>query len=211
MSLERSKLRMALTKSMGQRLEEARDKAERDIYRHQGATTALTKVEQLINKHTQQVRDELVEAKEGEAPFELDDLISVGKYVVDRMMKLSRDIHTMASNSSLAAVRAEGVKKGYDSSVQTVFKEYEAERNKLESLAQMIEKGHIKEEGGEMVFVGDLDDPNMPRPAGVHPGPPLKEKRKAESKKKSIPKAKAAPKNSSTKRALNWPGKKVDA
>lgn len=199
MSLERSKLRLELTKSMGQRLEEARDKAERDIYRHQGATTALNKVEQLINKHTQMVRNEVVDVREGEEPFELD-LISVGKYIVDRMMKLSKDIHTMASSSEMAAIRAEGIKKGYDSSVQTVFKEYETEKSKLETLVQMIEKGHIKKEGNELVFVGDPDDPNMPRPPGVHPGPPLKAKRQTKPKK-------AAPK----KPAVKWPRKKVDA
>jgi len=215
MNVEKSKLKMLIAMNMGKELEELRDKAERNIYRHQGAAAAITKAEGKLNDVTQRVRDELVKSdEEGAEPlFDPRNPIEVGKYIINKLMLAAKELHELGNGEATSAMRAEGIKLGYEQSVKTVFKTYEEEKNKLENLAKMIADGTLVEEDG-VVLMKDAD-PRAPRPPGVHPGPPqtLKGQRQAEAAskgngktapakpvKKAKSKKKAAPKKAKTSR-----------
>jgi hypothetical protein len=180
-NLEKTKLKILTTKSIGQELEKSRDKAEKNIYRHQGAATALKKVEKLINTSSQEVRNELVAAAEAEElPFDAEDPMEVGKYVVGKLMAVSGKVHRLVDEACASSTRAEGIKLGLEESIKRVFKTYDEETTKLENIMKMIEEGKIAQDGDDLVVVRDPDDPNAPRPPGVHPGPPMKARRQEE-------------------------------
>lgn len=218
MSLEKSRLKMLIAENIGRELEEARDKAGRDIYRHQGAASALNKAEEALNKLTQKLKDEFIQS-DAELPFDPTNKIEVGKFIVEQIMKGTSEIHNLADISGQSAIRAEGIKLGYEASVKTVFKTYEDEKNKLDALAAAIEAGKIRKDGDELVLVEDVDDPKAPRPPGAHPGPPLKAKREAEGAKsaeefvpvKEPPKKKRTPKKKAPSKKAAKPRKRANA
>lgn len=210
MNVEKSKLKMLTTQALGKDLEDQRDKAERSIYRHQGAASALNTAEKRFNALTQKVRDEIINGeKEGKLPYDPTNAIEVGRYVVDSLMKGAKLLHELADAATASAVRHEGVKLGLDQAVGHVHASFDEEKNKVEQWAAAIEAGIIKKDGNDYVYVGDADDPRAPRPPGTHPGPPMKAVRQSDVKstkkgngktgpakpvKKKAPKKKAAPK-----------------
>jgi hypothetical protein len=212
MSIEKSELKMLIAGKMGRDLEDLRDRGERDVYRHQGATAALQTAENKINKITQEVKDELLAVtKDGkEPPFDPTDMLEVGKYIVGRVMTCASVVHGLADKEAASALRAEGTKHGLDQAVKQIFRVYEEEKSKLESFAKLVKSGQLLKDGDEFVFSADEDDPKAPRPVGTHPGPPLKAVRQAEVAT-TLKKVKAASKKTATKPKTKRSGKKADA
>ena len=198
MSIEKSRLKMLVAENLGRELEAARDKAARDIYRHQGATTALNKAEEKLNQVTQNLKDRFIKSDEP-FPFDPENRIEVGKFVVEQIMKGSAAIHELADVASKSALRAEGIKLGYDESVKTVFKVFDQEKNELVGLAEAIEADRVRQDGDNLVLAQNEEDPRAPKPVGTHPGLPLKSRRnagkKAPTKKTTKPRKKASAKD----------------
>jgi hypothetical protein len=218
MNVEKSKIKMLVARDIGQKLESQRDKADHDIYRFQGATTALNSAEKELNAITQKVRDELLDP-EKDLPFDPSDKIEVGKYIVDKLMAASKKLHDLADGAAKSALRAEGIKQGYEAAVKEAFVPFEEELKKVEAFEAALASGQIVIEDGAPVFKGSEDDPKAPRPAGTHPGPSLKTLRQNEvaaskgngktgpakpSKKK--PKKKVGKKRASPKKAAKKAG-----
>jgi len=181
MSLAKSEIKMLTAKALGKDLEERRDKAERDTYRYQGASSALRKLEAWINTRTQAVRDAVLD--EEHLPFDPTKPIEVGKYIVDEMMKVVKEVHEKAEAASIQAIQMEGQKEGLKAAIEQVHGVYDEEWKKIEAARQMLESGLLKEVDGDLVVVEGADAglrPGAPRPPGTHPGPPLKAIRQAE-------------------------------
>jgi hypothetical protein len=181
MSLAKSEIKMLTAKALGKDLEERRDKVERDAYRFQGAASALRKLEPWINTRTQAVKDAVLD--EEKLPFDPADPVAVGRYIVDEMMKIAKEVHEKAEAAAVQAIQMEGQKEGLKGAIEQVHGVYDEEWKKIEGARQLLESGALKEVDGDLVMDEGVDPgprPGAPRPPGTHPGLPLKAVRQAE-------------------------------
>jgi len=86
-------------------------------------------------------------------------------------------VHSLLENSSSIMLRAQGELDALQGVVEELERRYKVVRAQLENLAEMIDRGDIEVDGGDIVYTGE-----GPAPAGVRPSMSLAEKRRQEDR-----------------------------
>lgn len=194
MNINKSEVKISLTKEFGKQFEEKKREAEKEQWALIGETRALKKVAKKVADLMPHVDKDL---KEGKLDEILNEPLLVTKYAKKQYQHAIGVIDNLATQSEIAYHRAAGLEIGYRRSAEMVQRMHAEEMEKLEALQRAIEEGKVKLVGGELVF--DEDDKPRGVPSG-HPGLPMKEKRlQEESEAQDTKKSKVRRKSSASK------------
>lgn len=182
MSADKSELKALIADGFAAEFLESRDKAHRSVALHKGAAEGLVKAEQVINGITQQVRTELVDKG---IPFDPNDPVEVGKFVVGHLMGAVRKVHELSENAALSSIRAEGALHAYETIVNRLATAASQERAKAAAVREAMAAaagnngdGDLMMTQTEMAHVTTRPGARVP---GTHPGLPMKAQRQAET------------------------------
>lgn len=174
MSLEKSRLKLAITEGIGRDLEKSVEEAEIEVHKFQGACSALDQVTKLIGAKSVEVKDDLLA---GKIVLDKDDPMVVAKFVVAKFQELVATVHTLSENARANGISIQGKANGIRDALGHVKKMFDDEVNKLKAIEEQLKSGDIVVEDGELTQAGT--GPRMP---GVHPGVSLKVVRMEEEK-----------------------------
>jgi hypothetical protein len=182
MGADKSELKALIADGFAAEFLDSREKAHRSVALHKGAAEGLAKAKEVINGVTQQVRNELVE---NGIPFDPNDPIEVGKFVVAQLMAAVRKVHELSENAALSSIRAEGALHAYETIVNRLAEAASQERAKAEGIRQAMAaaagnngNGDVMLTQTEMAHVTTRPGARVP---GTHPGMPMKAQRQAEA------------------------------
>jgi hypothetical protein len=174
MNLEKSRLKLAITEGIGRDLEKSVEEAEIEVYRFQGACSALEQVKKLIGAKSVELKDEFLADK---IVLDKDDPMAIAKFVVARFQGLVAEVHSLSENAHANGVSIQGKANGIRAALEHVKKLFDTEVNRLKAIEEQLKSGEIVVEDGDMVQAG-----TGPRLPGVHPGLSLKTVRMEEDR-----------------------------
>jgi hypothetical protein len=197
MNIQKSEVKIALTKEFGKRLDEKKQAAVKEQHAMAGEVRALKNAAKKIADLMTHVDKDLKDGKLNEI---LGEPLLVAKYAKRQYQHAIGVIDNLATQAEVAAHRCAGLEIGFRQSCEFIEKMHAEEMQKLESLRQAIDEGKVKLVGGELV-IGEDEASNGP---GGHPGLPMKSKRmqEDEQEKKKVPRKKSTTKAAKNKLSL---------
>jgi hypothetical protein len=208
MNIQKSEVKIALTKEFGNQFEERKQAAVKEQHAMAGEIRALKNVARKVADLMSHVDKDLKEGKINEITGEP---MLVAKYAKKQYQHAIGVIDNLATQAEISAHRCAGLEIGFRQSYEFIEKMHAEEMQKLESLRRAINEGKVKLVEGELV-VSDSDEPNDG--PGGHPGLPMKARRLQEDEKdkKKVPRKKSSAKSTKNKLSLvKDEGQKPDA
>ena len=197
MNIQKSEVKIALTKEFGKKLDEKKQAAVKEQHAMAGEIRALRTVATKVADLMTHVDRDLKEGKINEI---LGEPMLVAKYAKKQYQHAIGVIDNLATQAEISAHRCAGLEIGFRQSCEFIEKMHAEELNKLESLRMAIDEGKVKLVDGELVISGDEDT----KGPGGHPGLPMKAKRQQEDEKekKKTSRKKSTAKSSKSKLSL---------
>lgn len=194
MNIQKSEVKIALTKEFGKQLDEKKKAAVKEQHAMAGELRALKVAAKKVSDLMTHVDKDL---KEGKINEFLGEPMLVAKYAKRQYQHAVGVIDNLATQAEISAHRCAGLEIGFRQSCEFIEKMHNDELRKLESLQKAIDEGKVKLVEGELV----VSDGERKGPGG-HPGEPMKAKRLAEDTVETG-KKKTVRKKSSTKPEKN--------
>lgn len=179
MSLLKSEVKLSAVNELGCRLDDVLENATQDLYRSEGAVSALkqavSSLENLLKILDKELNDKEVD---------LESCATIKSY-------FNRSILTMSNLASSAETNRQtqiGKIQGFQQAVQVAKKFKDEELNKLHVLQAAIQANSSEQEGVAQSSIEPSSEPqkSVPsRPVGVRPGPSIKAQRLAEQLRES--------------------------
>ena len=168
MSLHKVEAKLVAVNELGCRLDDNLEQASKDLYRAEGAVTALKTAVASIENLLKLVDKELDE----NSNYDLQQMKDIKRYV-DRARHL---ITNLANNAENNRVVQSGKVQGFEQAVVVAKRFKDEELSKVQLLQAAISQGAILRSDEGLVHTGE-----GPRPAGVRPASSIKERRRAEA------------------------------
>lgn len=168
MSLQKVEAKLFAVNELGCRLDDNLEQANKDLYRAEGAVTALKSAVSVLENLMKTVDKDLTE---GSNNYDLQQIKDIKKYV-DRARQLVANLTNNAETSRLAQT---GKVQGFEQAVAVAKKFKDEEMSKVQLLQAAISQGTILKTEQGLVQVDD-----GPRIPGIRPGSSIKERRRAE-------------------------------
>lgn len=168
MNLQKVEAKLNAVNELGCRLDDNLDQATKDLYRAEGAVTALKSAVHALENLMKVVDKDL---DQGNGEYDLQQMKDIKRYV-DRARQQILNLASHAENNRMAQA---GKVQGFEVAVAVAKKFKDEEMSRVHLLQAAISQGTIlKTEEGFVQTDGG------PRPTGVRPGASIKERRKAE-------------------------------
>lgn len=175
MNVEKAKFRALVFEDIGGSFEDDLESTQIRIYKLQGAHDALLQASKSVSEMSQKVRDALMDDKD---QSEFPDKLAVAKYTVAKIQEVVAHLREMAEVVKQSSIKTDGQHAALQQVVAKMKKLYDVELSKVKSYEEAMKSGDVVEEGEDQTFVG-----KGPRPIGVHPGLPIKMKRRLQEEK----------------------------
>lgn len=195
MNIQKSELKIALTKEFGKQFNEQKQAAVKEQHAMMGEIRAIKNAAKKIADLMVHVDKDLKEGKINEI---IGEPMLVAKYAKKQYQHAIGVLDNLATQAEVSAHRCAGLEIGFRQSCEFIEKMHAEEMKKLESLRKAIDEGKVKLVDGELMISEDERGENVP---GGHPGLPMKAKRLEEDEKED--KKKVSRKKSSSKTAKN--------
>lgn len=170
MNIQNAEAKIGAVHEVGCRLDDSLEAATKDLYRAEGAASAVKQIVSLLENLMITV-DKDVSKLIDEGTLDLEQ----AKLVKGFMDKARLQVANLSSNAENNKIVQSGKVQAFQQAVQVAKKFKDDEMNKLKMLADAITSGKVKKTEEGLVHTGE----GM-RPEGVHPGMSIKERRLAE-------------------------------
>jgi len=174
MSLLKVEAKIGAVNELGCRLDDSLEAATKDLYRAEGAVSALKQIVVSIENLLKNVDKDL-----SESDFDLQQIGAIKKYVD----KIRQNAVYQCNNAESNRASQAGKVQGFQQAVQVAKKFKDEEMSKIQLLQAAINQGTIVKTEQGLVQTGE-----GPRPPGVRPGMSIKERRLAEASALQEPK-----------------------
>lgn len=169
MSLDKSILKALIAEGFASDFVGTREKAHKSIHLHRGASEAFRRVEVILNEASKTVNKTFVDGTE--LPFDKEDDLSIGKYVVAQLMGCARKVHELAENATLSSIRAEGELLALERAIDMLASTAQRERDRVDAAKRIAEESIAQStaqtDGDSAQSTAQSDDETSPRRRGA--------------------------------------------
>lgn len=171
MSLHNSELKIGVVHEIGCRLDDNLESTTKDMYRSEGASSALKQAVGVIENAYALVDKDVDDGK-----LDLDNAKKVKNY----LEKTRNMMTSLAGNAETSKLTLAGKVQGLQQSITIAKKFKDDELNRVKALHAALAAGTVQNTETGLVHTGEGQ-----RPTGVHPGLSIKERRRLEEQEAS--------------------------